>query len=217
MDGLIKVGKTSTSNFSNRMYDLEHNGYWNVTGLKREFAIEVEEYSEKEILLQTIFAKSRIASTELFALDKNIVIQLLSAFEGVIVFPETVDKDIIFDDATDNNESRILPDGVYKLERKKISDNKMVRVTAIVNNGEWTLLKGSILGITEDKGVSQKAKNIRMKLPMDSQGRLLEDAKLGRCSPSHAGSIVMNQSNNGWTAWKNTEGKTVDIYRRMLK
>ena len=46
--GLIKIGKTGTQNFESRMYNLEHDGYRNVTGLKRCFAIEVEDYDEKE-------------------------------------------------------------------------------------------------------------------------------------------------------------------------
>ena len=41
--GLIKIGQTMTTNFENRMRNLEHNGYSNVTGLKRVFAIEVDD------------------------------------------------------------------------------------------------------------------------------------------------------------------------------
>ena len=44
--GLVKIGKTATSNFESRMYQLEHNGYFNVVGLQRRFAIEVENYDE---------------------------------------------------------------------------------------------------------------------------------------------------------------------------
>ena len=80
--GLIKIGKTGSSNFEQRMYNLEHDGYRNVTGLKRSFAIEVDDYDDKEIMLHTIFEKSRVADTELFALDINIAMQLLSSFEG---------------------------------------------------------------------------------------------------------------------------------------
>ena len=65
--GLVKIGKTGSANFEQRMYNLEHDGYRNVTGLKREFAIEVDGYSEKESLLHTIFEKSRVSDTELFA------------------------------------------------------------------------------------------------------------------------------------------------------
>lgn len=45
--GLIKIGKTGSANFEKRMYDLEHDGYRNVTALKRSFAIEVDDYDEK--------------------------------------------------------------------------------------------------------------------------------------------------------------------------
>lgn len=45
--GLIKIGKTGLNNFQARMYILERNGYSNVAGMKREFAIEVEDYDEK--------------------------------------------------------------------------------------------------------------------------------------------------------------------------
>lgn len=53
--GLVKLGKTGSDSFQSRMYNLESNGYKNVTGLKREFAIEVEDYDEKETLLDDIF------------------------------------------------------------------------------------------------------------------------------------------------------------------
>lgn len=44
--GLIKIGKTGCNNFEQRMYHLERNGYFNVVGLQRRFAIEVEDYDE---------------------------------------------------------------------------------------------------------------------------------------------------------------------------
>ena len=51
-------------------------------------------------------------------------------------------------------------------------------------------------------------------MPMDSQGRLLDDVELGDCSPSHAGVVVLNSANNGWADWKDKDGNPVDIYRR---
>lgn len=210
--GLIKIG--STSNFEQRMYDLEHDGYQNVTALKRSFAIEVDEYIEKEFMLQNIFEKSRLPNTELFALDVNIATQLLSSFDGKVIFPKTETKDGIFVDATDNTEGEKIPDGTYTFQRKKMSNNKVVRATAVINNGRWTLKKGSVLGIVEGVGVSQKAKSVRATMPLDSNGKLLDDFELGACSPSHAGIVVMNQSDNGWIDWKNAEGQPVDIYRK---
>lgn len=212
--GLIKIGKTGSANFEQRMYNLEHDGYRNVTALKRSFAIEVDDYDEKEAMLHTIFEKSRVADTELFALDVNIVTQLLSSFDGIVVFPKTETKSEVFDTAVDNAKGKLLPNGTYTFQRKKKSDNKVVKATAVIEFGRWTLLKGSILGVSEDVGVSKKAKTQRMSMPIDSNGKLLEDTELGECSPSFAGSIVMNQSNNGWTDWKDKDGNPVDIYRK---
>lgn len=212
--GLIKIGKTGSSNFEQRMYNLEHDGYRNVTALKRAFAIEVENYDYKEGLLHKIFEKSRVSDTELFALDVNIAIQLLSSFDGTVVFPKTESKQEIFVDAAESIKSKLIPNGTYKFKKNKKSDNKMVSATATVENGSWTLKKGSVLGMTEDVGVSQKAKTTRMMLPLDNNGNLLEDVALGECSPSFAGTVVMNQSNNGWTDWKDKVGQPIDIYRQ---
>lgn len=213
--GLIKIGKTGSDNFERRMYDLEHNGYRNVTGFQRAFAIEVEDYDAKEIMLHTIFDKSRVADTELFALDLNIAMQLLSSFDGKVVFPKSETKEEIFDSATDSRTGQLIPDGTYKLSKKKQSDNKTVHATAVVTGGKWKLLQGSVLGIVEDAGVTQKAKTMRAALHLGSDGTLLEDADLGECAPSLAGTIVMNASDNGWTDWKNANGQPVDIYRQQ--
>ena len=213
--GLIKIGRTGSNNFEQRMYNLEQNGYRNVTGLKREFAIEVEEYQKKESLLDTIFEKSRVSDTELFAVDKNIVVQLLSSFEGKMIFPKDEGKEDVFEEASDNRSGSIIPNGTYYFKRQKKSDgNKMVSATAKVENGFWTVLKGSVLGITEGKGVSQKAREIRETLPLDENGRLLADAKIGECSPSFAGAVVINAANDGWLEWKNKKGEPVDTYRK---
>lgn len=212
--GLIKIGKTGSANFEQRMYNLEHDGYRNVTALKRSFAIEVDDYDEKESMLHTIFEKSRVSDTELFALDVNIVTQLLSSFDGVVIFPKTETKAEVFDSAVDNAKGKLLPNGTYTLQRKKKSDNKTIKATAVIEYGRWTLLKGSILGIVEDAGVSQKAKTMRISMPIDRNGKLLEDTELGECSPSFVGDLVMNQSVNGWTEWKDQDGNPVDIYRK---
>lgn len=216
--GLIKIGKTGSKNFEQRMYNLEHDGYRNVTALKRTFAIEVDDYDEKETLLHVIFEKSRLSDTELFAIDVNIVIQLLSSFDGNMVYPVSETKDEVFDQAADDSTGKLIPDGRYTFRRKKKSDdNKMVKATAVIQNGSWTLLKGSILGMTENAGVSKKARKIRLDMPIDETGKLLEDFCLGECSPSLAGSVVMNASNDGWIEWKNKDGNPVDTYRMKEK
>ena len=143
--GLIKIGKTNTNNYKDRMYNLEHNGYRNVTTLRREFAIEVENYDAKEYMLHTIFAKSRVDNTELFALDLDIAKQLLSSFEGTIVYPVMESKEEIFRESTEISAGHLIPNGIYVYKRNKKSENRQLHATARIQDGEWTLLKGSVV------------------------------------------------------------------------
>lgn len=244
--GLIKIGKTMTTQFENRMRYLENNGYSNVTGLKRQFAIEISDYDAKEVLLQTIFEKSRVGDTELFSLDLHIAEQLLSSFEGRVIYPKEKTKVQFFESAVEaekqiqeeenkkqgnqtknitednmpnlSNEEVVhnnVPDGYYRFEKQKRSDNdKMVRATAYVQDGYWTIKAGSILGIIEDKGVTEAARKDRNRMKLDENGRLIEDVTLTNRTPSHAGAVVMNQSINGWTDWHNMQGQAIEIYRK---
>lgn len=100
VSGLIKIGKTKTEQYQERMRFLESNGYYNTTGLKRAFAIEVEDYDDKERLIHEVFSKHRVADSELFALEADLVEQLLLAFEGKVIFPENIDKEKRFDDVS---------------------------------------------------------------------------------------------------------------------
>ena len=90
VEGLIKIGRTD--NFNSRMAILEQNGYWNVSGLKRFYAARVDDYIEKEKLIHTIFSKSQVSNSELFALDKNLAKEMLDAFEGEVIYPEQPKK-----------------------------------------------------------------------------------------------------------------------------
>ena len=99
--GLIKLGKAGTDNYQERMRNLENNGYYNVTGLKKLFAIEVEDYEAKEALLKEIFSKHRVDDSELFALDYELIQQLLLSFDGKVVYPEEISKDKEFDEITE--------------------------------------------------------------------------------------------------------------------
>ncbi len=210
--GLIKIGKTRTEKYKDRMYELEHNGYRNVTGLKREFAIEVEEYDEKERLVHEVFSKSQVANTELFSVDISTAIQLLAAFEGKMIYPESEDKGDVFEEATESSASKDIPNGNYTLESKK-KNNESIKAFARIQNGYWTILKGSILGIKEGKGLSNKVREERHRMPINQQGELTEDYELGECSPSFTSDIVLNSSSNGWSTWKNKDGERIDIYR----
>ena len=208
--GLIKIGKTGEENFNSRMYQLERNGYSNVVGLIRRFAIEVEDYDKKEQLLLEIFSKSRVPNTELFALDIDIVIQLLSSFDGKQVFPIEKSKEEVFDEAVKEREvkanSGFIPDGEYFLDRKVIGFGNL-KGRAVVEDGVMTVLKGSMCAPITRKGfVPELRKNARIENDI-----LQEDIIC--TSPSSAGWIVIGKENNGWHEWKTKSGQPIDIYR----
>lgn len=100
VSGLIKIGQTGANNYQERMRVLEANGYYNVSGLKRFFAIELEDYTEKENLLKEIFNKHRVGDSELFALDYDLVRQLLLSFEGTVLFPRDINREREFEEVS---------------------------------------------------------------------------------------------------------------------
>ncbi len=208
--GLIKIGKTGTENFESRMYSLERNGYFNVVGLKRKFAIEVEDYNEKEILLDEIFSKSKVPNSELFALDADLVVQLLSSFEGRQVFPKEISKEEVFTTATAEHQVKsdwgLIPDGDYYLNQNVKNFGK-VTATMRVDNGTFIVLKGCTCVPTKPGWVPESRKTAPI-----VDGVLQDDIITN--SPSSAGWVVLGHSNNGWTVWKDKHGKPIDIYRK---
>ncbi len=208
--GLIKIGKTGSENFGDRMQYLENNGYRNVTGLKRKFAIEVEDYDEKEILLDHIFSKSRIQNTELFALDADLVVQLLSSFDGRQIYPSELSKVEVFEAAvleyTVRAECGNIPDGEYYLSRK-VKGFGEVRGIMRASNGVLTVLKNSVCAPTRGGRVLEARRNARIENHI-----LMDDVEVSR--PSAAGWIILGANNNGWIEWKDAGGNAIDIYRR---
>lgn len=207
--GLIKIGKTGIENFESRMYTLERNGYSNVVGLKRHFAIEVEDYAEKETLLDDIFGKSRVPNTELFALDIDLVVQLLSSFDGKQVYPKGESKEEVFKKATRERNVKAnwekIPDGTYHLEEIKKGFGE-VKATMRVEDGLFIIERGSICAPTKASWVPEARKSAFIK-----DNILQEDVECN--SPSTAGWVAMGGANNGWVMWKNEDGLPIDIYR----
>lgn len=122
VSGLIKIGKSQTKQWPERMRFLENNGYYNVSGLKRQFAIEVDDYDEKERLIHEVFSKHRVADSELFALDLELVNQLLLAFDGTIIYPEHANKEKSFDDVSRTRKAGRL----FSFYRKGIVDGSII-------------------------------------------------------------------------------------------
>ena len=210
--GLIKIGKTGTDNFENRMYQLERNGYFNVVGLKRHFAIEVEDYDEKEVLLDEIFEKSKVPNSELFALDADLVVQLLSSLEGRQVYPkpEQISKEKVFATATAEHQVKAdwarIPDGESYYSQTVKGFGK-VTATMCVEDGTFIVKKGSTCIPPKDGWVPSALKTAPI---IDN---ILQD-DVSTNSPSTAGWIVLGHANNGWIMWKDKNGNLIDTYRK---
>lgn len=213
VDGLVKIGKTGSDNFEQRMTFLENNGYRNICGLKRQFAIEVEDYDKKELLLDSLFSRSRVSNTEIFSLNINEVIQLLSSFEGKVIYPPQEDKNSIFEIATEAVESQLLPNGVYYLKVKSRGESYQVQATMKVQDGKMIVQKGAVLGNVKNITV-ENWRAIREALKTN-ENITLEDFEA--TSPSMAAAIILGYNSNGWTVWKNSNGKSIDVYRSHLK
>lgn len=209
--GLVKIGKTGTGNFEGRMYSLERNGYFNVVGLKRRFAIEVEDYDEKEALLDEIFSKARVPNSELFALDIDLVIQLLASFDGEQIYPETETREESFDLATEQRHMRddwfTVPDGTYHLKQSRKGKGTAV-AEMVVEDGAF-IVKAGAKSLPVNDGVWTPEP--RRTAPI-VDGVLQVDVVTK--SPSTAGWIVLGCSNNGRNVWKDESGKTLDEYRK---
>ena len=123
VSGLVKIGKTGTSNYPERMRALEANGYYNVAGLKRFFAIELEDFDDKESLLHEIFSKHQVGNSELFALEQDLVRQLLLSFDGKVIYPDKVDKEKEFDVVTVARKQSAL----FSFYRKGLQDGDEIR------------------------------------------------------------------------------------------
>ena len=212
VDRLVKIGKTGSENFEQRMMYLENNGYRNICGLKRQFTIEVEDYDKKELLLDSLFSRSRLSNTEIFSLNINEVIQLLSSFDGKIIYPPQENKSSIFEKATEAIESLLIPNGVYTLSVKPRGTNFQVQATMSVKDGKMIVNKGSTLGDLKNISVASW-KALRESLKIDNN-KTIEDFEV--TSPSMAAAIVLGYNSNGWSVWKNSNGETIDVYRSQI-
>ena len=214
VDGLVKIGKTGSDNFEQRMTFLENNGYRRISVLTREFAIEVEDYDEKEKLLQEIFSKSRVSNSELFAVDINLVKQLMASLDGKVVYPQDETKNEIFAQATEVVEVQrgIIPEGKYHLSTKIKNVPYHVEAVMTVENGKLFIEPGAKLApVTRNitKGWLIVRNNAKV------NGHVLEE-RIECSSPSMAAVIVCGASKNGWVTWKDSNGDFISKYKNSL-
>ena len=182
--GLIKIGRTETRQFEARMRNLESNGYYNVVGLKRYFAIEVEDYIDKENLIHEIFNKHKVADSELFALDQEIIQQLLLCFEGKVIYPKNVNQEKEFKEISKTRKQGELfsfyKKGLKKGEKISFIKDKSIVATVcsereVEYNGQVWKLSPLTYKILTERGESNKNTAYQGAAYFEYNGKKLKD------------------------------------------
>ncbi len=184
MQNLIKIGITKEKQYNERMRFLESNGYRQINGLHKLFAIKVSDYKAKERLLQDVFSQQRIGDTELFCLNPELVKRLLMAFEGQVVFPEVQDKEKEFAELDKTNEQNKL----FNFSKKGIKVGSIItfikdkNITAkVINdreveyNGEKFKLSPLALKLFQERGEANKSGAYQGAAYFEYNGKKLKD------------------------------------------
>ena len=215
LEGLIKIG--CTNDFENRMHFLESNGYRNINGLKREFAIEVDDYKKKEALLHKVFGDYRLwhkpdqaassKAPELFAIDLNLAIQLLSSFDGTEIYPAGLTRKEVFDSAVVNSLRARIPEGTYHMEVNMNEWGLVKGIMEVVRRGRFTVKAGSFCAPPDPNHAIPEIRNHAIV----ENHILMNDLEC--TSPSTAAYIIRGMQTNGWDYWKNKDGNLISIYK----
>lgn len=184
MEGLIKIGITQEKQYKERMRQLEENGYRQINGLHKLFAIKVSDYKAKERLLQDVFSQQRIGDTELFCLNPELVKRLLMAFEGEVIFPEVKNKEKEFAELDKTNEQN----NRFSFTKKGLKNGDVItfikdkNITAIVDgenkvkyNGDTWKLSPLVLKLFQDRGEVNKSGAYQGAAYFEYNGRKLKD------------------------------------------
>lgn len=181
---LIKIGITQEKQYPERMRYLETNGYYNIVGLKRAFAIKVSDYQQKERLLQDIFTKQRIGQSELFALDTELATRLLTAFEGEIIYPPVKNREKEFTALAKANEqnnrfnfyAKGLKNGdTITFIKDKNENAKVVGEREVEYNGHIWKLSPLVRHLFENRGEVNKSGAYQGAVYFEYKGKKLKD------------------------------------------
>ena len=211
--GLIKIGSTKDKDeYQRRMYLLEKDGYRNVTGLKRYYAVEVDDYQAQEQELFEIHKAGRVGNTELFAAEIGIVAKQMSRLKGTKVYPEDISEEEVLIEAEDSIDVDEIPDGEYYASNKPQGQNKTYKATMRVENGTLILCKGSEIVPGDLNKIPTKKYRQKRSSANIVDGILQEDIICD--APSEAGSIFKCNASPGWDDWKTKDGKKIDTFRK---
>lgn len=184
MRNLIKIGITQEKQYKERMRYLEENGYRQINGLQKFFAMKVSDYKAKERLLQDVFSQQRIGDTELFCLDPELVKRLLMAFEGEVIFPKIENKEKEFVELDKTNEQNklfnfsqkgIKVGSIITFIKDKNITAKVINDREVEYNGEKFKLSPLALKLFQERGEANKSGAYQGAAYFEYNGKKLKD------------------------------------------
>ena len=136
--------------------------------------------------------------------------QMLDAIGfDLITYKDVVDNDYSEIDEGDN--SCVVPDGYYYLDRKIKRANKKYKAKMQVASGKYIVLSGSEICSKIGQGLSDNIIDLRNSANITDEV-LLNDVSFN--SPSAASQFVIGAASNGWTNWKCEDGQMIDVFRK---
>ena len=200
------------SEYRNEMERLSKAKFAGIGDLKETYSILVDGYEQKGALVKKIFEHRKIAQNNLFIMDVETLIQLLSSFNGDQIYPPLPPEEDLVGILrsyvpTERNIKENwgkVPSGIYYLsESRRLLGHIEAQMQVI--GGLFVVKAGSQcfpnIGITPK--VREEAKIV--------DGILQEDVVCH--SPTAAATVVMGRKINGWKAWKNINDTPINIYR----
>lgn len=103
-----------------------------------------------------------------------------------------------------DNWSKIL-EGLYYFQGKRRGFGK-ITATMKVENRDFIVLKGSMCAPSEDKWQPKSRRNAQI------ENNILQEDVVCH-SPPTAAHVVRGKATNGWLAWKNAEGVSINEFR----
>ena len=121
---------------------------------------------------------------------------------------DTLDESL----SSDISQNKVVPDGIYSLERKIMKWNKKkVKATVVVKGEYWVVQPGSIISPIDGQGLSSSLRNTRKSANI--KDNVLQE-EVTFTSPSLAAGFVTGHSTDGCENWRDKDGDLIDEYRQ---
>lgn len=192
------------------MTELERNGYGNVAGLKRRFAIEVEDYDDKEGLIHELSPSPVWPDPSSLPLMRTLWFSSSRLWAGARCSPRARPRGRLrqgYGGASGKGSRSCRSRWDLPPEEENEGRRHGGRPQE-VHGGQFVVKAGArCLPVTEEDRTPEPRKTAEV-----VDGVLQADVVCD--APSTAAWVVLGSSSNGWKVWKDQRGRSINTYRR---